>query len=142
MKLINWADIKKEAIESYFGTEDIRYLEEWKNVPEVNIPSYLKDSDKPEEITISDIYGVLDEIVKIIKQRLKEACEFYLRYKDKPECLWEEKPEYRKVLKEMFVFHKENGEPYFSEGDFGWEIYNKWLFKLAFESVLDGENKK
>ena len=79
--------------------------------------------------------------VEYIKQRVKAACGFYERYTDRPECLWEEKREYREILREMFVFHKENGEPYFGEDDYGWEIYDKWLFKEAFKCVLEEENE-
>ncbi|MHC1636028.1 MAG: hypothetical protein ACXQTS_05350 [Candidatus Methanospirareceae archaeon] len=86
-----------------------------------------------------DFEEVVNFVLKFVKRRIKEACEFYLRYKDKPECLWEEKPEYRETLKKMFVFYKENGEPYFSEDDYGWEIYNDWLFKLAFKEVFEEE---
>jgi len=59
----------------------------------------------------------LDLIKEVLKQRIKSACEFYLRYKDKLELLEKEHPnlvEYDKNMK-----------------------YNDWLFKLAFKDVLE-----
>lgn len=71
-------------------------------------------------------------------QRLKSACEFYLRYKDTPELLVKE---HYDLLKNM-------------EQEDGWALvllvaiperikikrideYNEWLFRLAFREVLE-----
>jgi len=61
-----------------------------------------------------------------IKQRLKSACEFYLRYKDKPELLNREKKilELKKLLKKLKRQKKDIIEIL--------DKYNEWLFKLAF----------
>jgi len=111
----------------------------------------LETAPSIEGYTIRQLFGIqtgcgvyylgFKQGVEYIKQRVKAACRFYERYKDKPECLWEEKPEYREKLREMFISHKENGEPYFCEGDYGWEIYDKWLFKESFKSILGEEEK-
>ena len=74
--------------------------------------------------------------VEYTKQLVKRACAFYQKYKGKPEYLWQERPEYREKLRELFVFHKENGEPYFCENDHGWEKYDEWLFKESFKTIL------
>jgi len=70
-----------------------------------------------------------------IKQRLKSACKFYLRYKDKPELLIKEHPEYKEEL-----------PTYYSdiENSLNWKNwkmmgYNEWLFKLAFKDVFKEE---
>jgi len=67
---------------------------------------------------------VVDISIKKIKQRIKSACEFYLRYKDNPELFAEEQFE-------KFEF-KILGN--FVETKNGKKIkYNEWLFKLAFQ---------
>jgi len=87
-----------------------------------------------------------EEVVKIsieeIKARIKSACEFYLRYKDKPELLWDnyflKNKEHRLKL---FVFCdklrglREQGDVEKLINDFYLKIdnYNEWLFKLAFK---------
>ena len=70
-----------------------------------------------------------------ILQRLKSACEFYLKYKDKPLLLWEE---------EGFLLHelnitKELWDIMGKLDDKEWTIndYNDWLFKLAFKDVFE-----
>jgi len=72
----------------------------------------------------------LDLIKEVLKQRIKSACEFYLRYKDKPELLVKEHPEYKKELSSNLLPLEELSY---------WEqlIYNEWLFKLAFKDVLE-----
>ena len=116
------------------------YLEE-KKMREAFERWYHSRDLVPHGVMITNLcYQGFKQGVEYIKQRVKAACKFYERYKGKPECLWEEKPEYREKLREMFIFHKENGEPYFVENDYGWEIYDKWLFKESFKSVLgEGE---
>ncbi len=91
------------------------------------------------------------EIEKYIKQRIRVACEFYLRYKDDPELLIKEYPEYKKEIEERnkeFLSVTENLKqsliPDVVKGvvlSFKHKEYNDWLFKLAFKSVLDEELK-
>ncbi|MCD6477611.1 MAG: hypothetical protein J7K87_01280 [Candidatus Aenigmarchaeota archaeon] len=68
----------------------------------------------------------LEEIGWIIREHIKSACEFYLRYKDKPHLLIREYPKYEKQARKFL-----------DEDDI--EGYNDWLFRLAFKEVLDGE---
>jgi len=84
------------------------------------------------------------EIIKDIKlifelynKKIKSACEFWLKYKDNPELLLEEYPEYEEKVKEIEKeayqkeFYMEFVKNYFLEK------YNEWLFKLAFKDVLE-----
>jgi len=70
----------------------------------------------------------------------KSACKFYLRYKDKPELLVKEHPEYKKELSETINL---NYLKEFPNNKRAWFIaldrYNEWLFKLAFKDVLEEE---
>ena len=99
------------------------------------------------------ITKIRDVLVDEIKQRIKSACEFYLRYKDRPELLIKEHPEYLEELKKkcmprieemlscMKLQVKTNEEVFVV----CYDKYNSWLFKLAFklvfEEVEDGQNK-
>jgi len=77
------------------------------------------------------------EIIKItineIKQRIKEACMFYLRYKDNPKLLFKEKK-----LKQLFI-KEEKLQPFMAQMiKYRYlKQYNEWLFKLAFMSVFE-----
>ena len=91
------------------------------------------------------------EIEKYIKQCIRVACEFYLKYKDDPELLIKEYPEYKKEIEERnkeFLSIAENLKqsliPDVVKGvvlSFKHKEYNNWLFKLAFKSILDEELK-
>ena len=63
---------------------------------------------------------------------IKSACEFYLRYKDKPALLWKEREEYRRNLIKLDKLE----DDYFR---FDTDEYNEWLFRLAFRSVIKNE---
>jgi len=67
-----------------------------------------------------------------LRQRIKSACEFYLRYKDKPELLIKEHPEFFEIIKRI------------QKNYFDWSYYyNEWLFKLAFKPIFeDGEENE
>jgi len=54
-------------------------------------------------------------------ERIKQACEFYLRYKNNSGLLIKEHPELRKELKKGIIKYYD---------------YNEWLFRLAFKEVL------
>jgi len=86
-------------------------------------------------IVESDIgdYRKAYEIEKFIKQRIKSACEFYLRYRNKPRVLIKEHPEYVEDVKE-FLDMLDNAQS--DEYDSIMIHYNEWLFKLAFREVL------
>ena len=85
---------------------------------------------------------------KLAKQRLstdasevledvKLACEFYLKYFDKPHKLKEDYPEIADEVDEII-----NETIEMTPEEDGWSYYNKWLFKLAFKDVLDGGDKE
>ena len=73
-------------------------------------------------------------ILKIVKQRTKSACEFYLRYKDRPDLFEKEQKnlidyDCRYDWDHTFVILKGNRAI----------KYKEWLFKLAFKAVLEGD---
>ena len=80
-----------------------------------------------------------------IKQRIGSACEFYLRYKDKPKLFVKEQ---RKFLEERY--EKDRFAKFlldsFEHIDFLLKSYyllefNAWLFKLTFKGVFKEEMK-
>jgi len=77
------------------------------------------------------------EAINEIKQRIKKACEFYLRYKDNPELLFKEKK-----LKHLFI-KEEKLQSFMAQmiKNRYLKQYNEWLFKLAFKDVFKGERK-
>jgi len=69
-----------------------------------------------------------------IKQRLKSACEFYLRYRDKPGLFSEEQfTIYWEYDDEIGCYLIDLGNKYVE--------YNGWLFRLAFKNVLEEVEK-
>jgi len=109
----------------------------------------MKQKTKPQpldleeiKIIISDIGKKAEQLVNYFKYKLKSACEFYLRYKDKPKLLIKEHPEYEAEfinsdfklvrfplppMKTAFFIELEDGEL---------DKYNDWLFKLAFKDIF------
>jgi len=115
----------------------------------------IKSLDGKPKISMKKRFYCFD-IFKEIKQRLKSACEFYLRYKDNPELLVEEHPEYEDELYEITAESEElikefgldeSGEfiksygatpvPVEKELKLDDDEYNEWLFKLAFKDVFE-----
>jgi len=83
------------------------------------------------------------EIIKEeVKQRIKSACEFYLRYKDKPNDLLIDFPKFIKNVNNIRLrFVDKNGD---LVGSMIWHYlsdYNEWLFKLAFKGVFENETR-
>jgi len=111
-----------------------RLVEEWSK------REYWITRDEP------DLEAMAEHVIK----RIKSACEFYLRYKDKPGLLIKECPE----LIKKFVKEHDLMEVFFAKEDileikvvdgsiiaflkdrtglsFSKKEYNDWLFKLAF----------
>jgi len=83
--------------------------------------------------------GVLDLdffnelVVDEIKRRVRHACEFYLKYFDSPDDLVDDFPEFLDELRNVLGVEPPFYEHYYSSK------YNEWLFKLAFKSVLEGD---
>ena len=94
----------------------------------------MKQKTKPQPLNLKKIHEVLmkegdNEFTKVVKvEDIKSACEFYLRYKDKPELFCKEHFEidYYKFNDEWFITSTK------SEG----VNYNDWLFKLAFKDIF------
>jgi len=83
----------------------------------------------------------IDELINKIKQRIKSACEFYLRYKDNLFLLGQEHSEYIEKLKEFGykIIDKESAE---ISSKYDSKKYNEWLFKLAFKDVMKNDINK
>ena len=72
------------------------------------------------------------------EEDVKQACDFFLRYKGNPSLLIMERPELKGEVENMFLDR-------YSTAKYGvnvWRLeqYNEWLFKLAFKDVFEGEN--
>jgi len=89
------------------------------------------------KIIISDIGKKAEQLVNYFKYKLKSACEFYLRYKDKPELLIKELPEYEEEVKKFVIERHPILQNILNYTAFRLKEYNDWLFKLAFKDVLE-----
>jgi len=94
--------------------------------------------------SIDRYYGYETErLIAEIKQRIKEACEFYLRYRDKPELFAKEREEHevRQYIREVekILDHKNF---YWVMGKLAKFEYNDWLFRLAFGLREDEDGKE
>ena len=76
-----------------------------------------------------DVDGVKFICETVIRQQIKSACEFYFQYKNNPEKFLDEHPEYTEEVCEKC------GHPYVIYED----LFNDWLFKLVFKSVLEDD---
>lgn len=76
---------------------DLEILEE---VVELFKETLLKNYDTA-KFTKEDIEFVIMLTKKVIKRRLINACKFYLKYKNKPELLMKEHPEYKEKVEKM-----------------------------------------
>ena len=100
-----------------------------------------------------DIRRVFWHLKKNVIEDIKSACEFYLRYKDNPELLIKNFPEYKIELAKIGLEELEIIQLRYSqfkhprifigmpEGAYinlkQVSEYNEWLFKLAFKDVLE-----
>ncbi|RLE44269.1 hypothetical protein DRJ22_06090 [Candidatus Woesearchaeota archaeon] len=86
----------------------------------------------------ADFEEVVRFTIKYVKQRIRSACEFYLRYKDSPELLRiEQEIEPPEQFREYYAESKIKNVSVVS-----WDLkqYNEWLFKLAFNLKEEKEN--
>jgi len=72
--------------------------------------------------------------VEYMRQRIKSACEFYLKYKDKPGLFSDEQFRIR------WGYDRGTGTYIVDLGNEHSE-YDEWLFKEAFKCVLEEENE-
>ena len=97
-----------------------------------------KEFDTKEE-ALDCIFSLLDEFKDDIKNQIKSACEFYLKYKDKPKLLGRDYPLFIDKIDEIYRRHIEAEEalgPNLRPNNTFIDEYNEWLFKEAFKSVL------
>jgi len=135
---------------------------------------FYKREKTPEPLNLEEIKDLIEKCgygeiattlaFKKIKQKLKSACEFYLRYKDKPDLLVKEHPQYKEAIEKLRWIPNQDFEAcrkdWFketygegvscdccpmqescSEGEFIENIdfikeYNTWLFKRSFSDVF------
>ena len=90
------------------------------------------------DIVFSLLEEYKDTLLKEVKQRIKSACEFYLKCKDNPRLFVYENPKYIEEINELLG---ENWKSIKSRkmNTLHNEIFNNWLFKLAFGDVFDGD---
>jgi len=136
-------EIQKRVKEILKNREDYKYLydifENFLQKSKSNLNNgFVLFPNQEEQISI-DILALFElsvkETIKEITQRLKSACEFYLRYKDKPELLKKEQKIEFKLKSEIWAKKRvfnfvRNGKKYID--------YNEWLFKLAFKPMFEG----
>ncbi|MGQ4876139.1 MAG: hypothetical protein ACP6IY_18895 [Promethearchaeia archaeon] len=121
----------------------------YKIIAEKDFP-YCKVSVKARQEILNIL---LEELIPEIKQRIKSACEFFLRYKDNPDLLIREYPEKAKIeidyetaediMNEIERIIEKYGKLE-AQATIRLKIieYNEWLFRLAFKDVLEeGERK-
>ena len=98
----------------------------------IEYPTYEKSQ------LVTHVNSIKFQIKLILEQRIKSACEFFLRYKDNPELLIKLCPEIREI---EYAGNKIGDLLDYSYG--AWTIvwddlneYNEWLFKLAFADMF------
>jgi len=132
--------IKKEVLDEYCGGIPFDEIEEFQLEPE-------------------QIEKIIEITIYRIKQQIKSACKFYLRYKDKPELLVKEHPELKTLIEKLFDIEgklRNDGTILRNILDkfglskitlsksiyYDHKKYNEWLFKLTFKDVFEDENEK
>jgi len=86
----------------------------------------------------------IEELFQEIKQRIKSACEFFLRYINSPDLLMKEHPKFKKEIEDRFgrwVWDDNSQEVVFEWKEDIFD-FNEWLFKLAFKDVLRGDENE
>ena len=96
-KPLDLRDMEKKIIEKAFEVEQVI---DWRIQPKGEWDEgVIKEIVRRDVKIFSHVdYAVelrdVEELLEEIKHRIRKACEFYLRYKDKPELLVKEHPEY------------------------------------------------
>ena len=116
----------------------------------------MESKMKPEPLNLEDLWDWFEkkfgkdamnrycgyetnELINEIKQRIKSACEFYLRYKNHPELLVVEHEELiDDMLKNKLIDYKHARKGLIVYD----EKYNEWLFKYVFKNFIGDENDK
>jgi len=139
---------KKEMVkyeEKFLNAKNIeekrKYDEYWKVSEQVYRVLEKRIKNLIKKWLSTRIQNAIAEITKKVND-VKSACKFYLRYRDKPELLIKEHPEYKEKVNSIKLrFVSENSELVDSMMWHYLSDYNEWLFKLAFKSILDEKNE-
>ena len=99
---------------------------------------HKEEIQMPSELVCKDFVRIDGNIFVNIKL-IKSACEFYLKYKDNPELLAEEHPEYFSYIYKFEVVGDCKNVLVFKDILIDADQYNEWLFKLAFKPVFEDE---
>ena len=139
-KPLDLEGIKKKTLDKFERLEDLKKIEYEKLTHSEKwdyLANLIKKHRSGEVNLFTSSYEMIIELTtEEIKRRIKSACEFYLRYKDKPELLAKEHPELEDKIR------PKNYHLWYWYDAYNLERYNKWLFKLAFKSVLEDEDGK
>jgi len=122
-------DLKPEDLHNW-------YLEATKKL---NPKSYNKEAQKPYR-ELSEEQKFIDKFIrKKILQRIKSACEFYLRYKDNPRLFLAKEADSKTVI--SYIREIQNVLGYKNPHYIAWKLakidYNEWLFRFVFKDVLE-----
>ena len=144
-KPLDLEEIRKKLDEKIFEVDQVI---DWKIEPKGDL-----SEEEVREILKRDVkifsrvdYAIewrdAEELLEEIKQRIKAACEFYLRYKDKPELLIKNHYPLLKSMekKDKWAFLLLFAIPQKIKIK-NTDAYNKWIFKLAFKDVFKEEEK-
>ena len=77
-----------------------------------------------------------DDFWEELKQRIKSACNFYLKYRWNAKLFIKDYPEYKKDVEKKFGVILSNKEWYIEESPPEFAEYESWLFKLAFKDIF------
>jgi len=138
-KVLDLEGIERKLLKDFKKVfEDMKKEMEW----DINFEDFIssermlkEDIEEIKSLEIDYEYSVLIGMLymfKKLQQRIKQACEFYLRYKDKPELLLKEQrnlvgiPEGTEFYPPGLIHLKDKYK------------YNEWLFRLAFKDVFEG----
>jgi len=102
-----------------------------------------KQDEMYEKNGVIDIDELNEAIINEIKQRIRAACKFYLKYKDKPELLGKDHPLFIDKIDKMYRRRIEAEEalgPNYRPSRTLTNEYNERLFKEVFKDVLEEEN--
>jgi len=106
----------------------------------INLDELQKEIHKIiEEAT--GIKQVTSRIMLLMRQSIKDACEFYLKYKDNPELFIKEFPMYKsEFVRKCLTINLPEERLWLSDGTVADKNkYNEWLFKLAFKDFIKGD---
>ena len=108
-------DINKIDLKDELETETKTALDEWERGCYETIADLLLTHQK----------YIFDKM----KQYFKSACEFYLKYMNRPDRLAGDYPEYHDEIDHIWGKHIDD-DKFLAE-------YNEWLFKLVFKDYLN-----